>query len=120
MSAMRIATIVVASVLALSAPVVLAHEGHMHHLMGVVKAMDATHLEIDTKDSGVVSVVIDKDTKYQRDKSQIKNSDVKVGDRVVIEAMETGGKNMAHKVTLGSMATHEEKESEEAHTTPHH
>lgn len=92
----------------------------MHHVMGVVKAIDATHLEIDTKDAGVVSVVIDKDTKYLRDKSQIKNSDVKVGDRVAVETMEMGGKNMAHKVMLGTAATHEEQESKEAHTPPHH
>lgn len=117
---MRIATIVLASVLVLSTPVVFAHEGHMHHVMGVVKAVDATHLEIDTKDTGVVTVVIDKDTKYQRDKSPAKNSDVKVGDRVVVDAMEMGGKNMAHKVMLGTAATHEEHESKEANTPPHH
>lgn len=112
--------IVVAAVIVLSVPMALAHEGHMHHVMGVVKAVDASHLEIETKDAGVVTVVIDKETKYQRDKSQSTNSDVKVGERVVVEAMEMGGKNMAHKILLGAAATHEEQEKKEAHTSPHH
>lgn len=81
---------------------VQAHEGHAHKAKGVVKAVDANHIEVETKDGEKVSIDLDKETKYFRGESPAAHSDVKAGNRVVVAFMEKGGKNMAREVRLGS------------------
>ena len=79
---------------------VLAHEGHEHKVMGTVAAMDDKRIEVTTKDEHKTSVSLDGETKYFRGKSETTAGDVKVGERVVIEAIEKGGKMMAREVRL--------------------
>ena len=85
---------------------VLAHEGHEHKMMGTVTAVDAAHLDMDSKDGGKVSIVLTKDTKCFKGSAPAAVSDIKVGDRVVVSAVEAGKKMVAHEIR---MATSESK-----------
>ena len=86
------------------APLVLAHEGHDHKIMGTVAAVDAKHIEVTTKDEHKATIWLDSETKILRGKSQTTAGDVKVGERVVITAIEKEGKMMAREVLLASAA----------------
>ncbi len=79
-----------------------AHEGHAHKVMGTVKAVHARHVEIETKDGEKVSVSVSmtQETKYLRGKTPAMESDVKVGDRVVVTLMEKEGRRTAQEVLL--------------------
>lgn len=71
---------------------VLAHEGH-HHVIGTVTAIDATHVEVRTKEGNSSSVRLSSATQYYKG-SKGKNagaiSDLKVGTRVVIDLAKDG------------------------------
>lgn len=86
----------------LTAPVVLsAHEGHKHNVMGTVTAVDATRLELKDKDGKTVSLLLNNETKYVKGRSFAAASDLKVGDRVVVEVAGEGDKLTAKEVKLG-------------------
>ncbi len=78
----------------------LAHEGHKHKVMGTVTAVDASHVEIDTKDEKKVSILVTEDTKYMRGKEPATAADVKVGDRIVVTTIEKEGKKIAQEILL--------------------
>ena len=86
--------------------VLLAHEGHHHvHVMGTVTAVDATHVEIQTKDGKSTSVPLSSATKYykgSKGKTAGAASDLKVGSRVMIDLAKDG---TANKVLLPSGKT---------------
>ena len=77
-----------------------AHEGHSHRVMGIVKTMDAAHMEIETKGGGKVSALLNQETKYRRGKAPAAAADVKAGDRVVLTLVEKEGKKIAQEVLL--------------------
>ena len=104
---MRISKITV-TILAmlLFVPTAFAHEGHAHHhVMGTVKAVDAQHVEVEGTDGKVVSLALDSNSKYVREKKAVTIADVKVGDRVVISFDEENGRKIARELQLGSKAT---------------
>jgi Cu/Ag efflux protein CusF len=103
---MRLATIAVL-VLAFTVPAALAHEGHAHHAMGVVKTVDASHVDIETTDGHSVSIALDTDTRYLRDKKAVTQANVKAGDRVAVEFYEKDGKKIAREVQLGTASADE-------------
>lgn len=88
--------------------VLLAHEGH-RHVMGTVTAIDASHIEIKTKDGKSSSVPLSAATKYykgSKGKTAGAATDLKVGSRVTIDLAKDGtansvrfssGKIMSHK-----------------------
>jgi hypothetical protein len=56
------------------------------HVLGIVAAIDAKHIEVKTAKGPVVSVLLNKQVKY-KNKSNPKSSDPPaMGDRVIIEA----------------------------------
>ncbi len=56
------------------------------HVLGIVTAIDAKHIEVKTAKGPVVSVLLNKQAKF-KNKSNPKSSDPPaVGDRVIIEA----------------------------------
>ena len=101
----RMVTFSVIVMLALAGQVV-AHEGHEHKMMGTVTAVDATHLEIDSKDGGKVSIVLNKDTKYLQGSAPAAASDIKIGERVVVSAVEEGKKMVAREVRMSAADGH--------------
>jgi hypothetical protein len=78
----------------------LAHEGHAHKVMGTVVAIDATHIEVDTKEGKKESHPLTKDTKFLRGKVPAVAGDVKPGARVVVTVVEKDGKKSVTEVLL--------------------
>lgn len=97
----KISTILMLTfLLAMSAA--LAHEGHSH-VMGTVEVVTAAHIEVKTKDGKAVTVPITKETRYVKGKEKAAQTDVHVGDRVVVDLEKSG---TAEEVRLSSgMAT---------------
>src|SRR5436190_19371881 len=69
----------------LLAGVVLAH-GNATHLMGTVTAVAKDTVTIKDKDGKSVVVMLEKNTKFLKDKKTVAVGDMKVGTRVVIDA----------------------------------
>lgn len=63
----------------------VAHEGHDHKLLGTVTEITAERLVVRaTKDGAVSTIAIVATTKVTRGKTKIAATDLKVGDRVVV------------------------------------
>src|SRR3970040_1613711 len=100
---MRSIATAAALVVALTLPARLAaHEGHAHKMIGTVTAVDASRLEMETKDGKTVSVVLTVETQYRRGKTAIKAGDVKAGDRAVVTMTTKEGKMIASEVLVGT------------------
>jgi len=69
----------------LAAGIVLAH-GNATHLMGTVTAVGKDTVTIKDKDGKSVVVMLEKTTKFLKDKKPVAAGDMKVGTRVVIDA----------------------------------
>lgn len=98
----------IALVVALAFPaVMLAHEGHPHRVMGTVSAITANQIDVKTADGKTVTIVLDQKTVYQSGKTKIDAKMVKVGERVVVSALQAeGAKTMtAQTVQLAVPAT---------------
>ena len=67
------------------AGVLLAH-GSATHLMGTVTAVGKDTVTIQDKDGKSIVVMLEKDTKYLKNKKPAVAADLKVGSRVVIDA----------------------------------
>ena len=79
-----------------STPVVSAHEGHDHKVMGTVTMAAADHVMLKDKDGKDVIVKVTKDTQMKA-KPSIKVEELKAGTRVVITAVEAKDKSMTAK-----------------------
>jgi hypothetical protein len=66
-------------------PLLMAHGGHKHKtLMGTVKSIDASHIDLTTKDGRKVAVPLAKNTMFMRGEKMVGSAQVKAGTRVVI------------------------------------
>ena len=82
---MRVKTLFVAiGMLALYAVGAIAHDGHIHKIMGTVTARDAKHIEVKTPSGENLTIAITPKTTATRDKRKIPLSEVQVGRRVVV------------------------------------
>ena len=80
-----------------------AHEG-MEHVMGTVTQVSADSITVKTAKSALVTVALAADTQFVKDKTTVKITDVKVGERVVIHAKrdeKDATKLVAHMVMIG-------------------
>ena len=103
---MRSLSAVVATVVMLAgARGVVAHEGHVHKVMGTVAVLDAARIEIETKEGKKESFALTKDTKYLKGKQAAAAADVHVGARVVLSVVEKEGKQNVTEVLLGEEPT---------------
>ena len=88
--------------LALLPTIAVAHGGKEHVTGTVTKISDAS-VTVKTTAGKTVEVAFDaKMTTYERAKKPIQKTDIKVGDRVVIHAMEVNEKLVAHSVEIGA------------------
>ena len=78
-----------------------AHGGEEHVIGTVIKVSD-TSVTVKTTTGKVVEVGFDAKTTYARTKLPAQKADVKVGDRIVIHAVEVNEKLFAHTVELGA------------------
>lgn len=95
-----IAAAVAALVLVLPG-VALAHEGHLHKVLGTVTDIDYPHLEVTTTEKKSVTIMLDGATVITRGKDKIKETDIKVGDRISADYMEKGGMMMVKTLKVG-------------------
>jgi hypothetical protein len=70
-----------------------AHEGHLHKVMGTVATLHDNHLEVKATDGKSAAITLNEKTKILRGRTRAKPEDIKPGERVVVTAMETKGKD---------------------------
>jgi hypothetical protein len=70
-----------------------AHEGHAHKVMGTVATRHENHLEVKATDGKTSAVTLNEKTRILRGKRRVKVDEIKPGERVVVTAMETKGKD---------------------------
>jgi len=72
----------------LSTSIAFAHEGHAHKsIMGHVTKLDGSHIVVRTREGKTVPIALTDYTKYRGQGGEKSQSDIKVGDRVVVKAM---------------------------------
>jgi hypothetical protein len=84
-----------------------AHNG-IEHIMGTVKTVNDSSITVDTVKHTSVTVLLDASTKYTKNDAQITRQDVKVGDRVAIDAKENSDKKLVGVAVKLGTATHDE------------
>ncbi len=91
--------------LALLPTIATAHGGE-EHVTGTVTKISDTSVTVKTTAGKIVEVGFDaKMTTFERAKQPIQKTDIKVGDRIVIHAMEVNEKLVAHTVEIGTATT---------------
>jgi hypothetical protein len=70
----------------------LAHEGP-HKVMGTVTTLHENYLEVKATDGKTSMITLNDKTKIMRGKAKVKAEELKPGERVVVTAMETKGKD---------------------------
>jgi hypothetical protein len=99
MRARLVVTAVFAMVAALAIPgFALAHPGHPHKVMGTVTTLHDNQLEVKATDGKSWAITLNDKTKILRGKTPVTTDTVKAGERVVVTAVETKGKD--GKVTM--------------------
>ena len=73
-------------------------------MTGVVIKLTVTAVTVKKTDGKIVEVGFDPMTTYVRAKQPIQKTDIKIGDKIVIHAMELNEKLVAHSVELGTAA----------------
>lgn len=84
-----------------------AHEGHAHKVMGTVTTLHENHLEVKATDGKTSMITLNEKTKILRGNVKVKVEELKPGERVVVTATETKGKDgkatlVATEIRLGS------------------
>ena len=84
-------------------PTIATAHGGEEHVTGTVTKLSDTSVTVKTTAGKTVEVAFDaKMTTYERAKKPIQKTDIKVGDRIVIHAMEMNEKLVAHTVEIGA------------------
>ncbi|HXP87063.1 MAG TPA: hypothetical protein VN841_20200 [Bryobacteraceae bacterium] len=103
--------VALALALTLTAAITLAHEG-FEHVMGTVTKVTVQSVTVATTGNKTVDVAINDKTTYARGTQKVAAADLKVGDRVVIDATGEAPKLVAASVKIGATAaaaaTHDE------------
>lgn len=69
-----------------SLPAIVPAAGTDLHVLGIVAAIDAKHIEVKTAKGPVVSVLLNKPVRFKNKSNPKSNDPPVVGDRVIIEA----------------------------------
>ena len=94
--------ILLVAMFVLAAGAAFSH-GKEQHVMGKVAAMTDSSITVQTKAKDPVTVYTMAETKYEKSGAAASMKDLKVGDRVVIQAKKMGDKLMANEVHFGVM-----------------
>ena len=70
-----------------------AHEGHVHKVMGTVATRHENHLEVRATDGKNSTITLNEKTRILRGRTKATVEDIKPGERVVVTATETKGKD---------------------------
>jgi hypothetical protein len=77
--------VVMVLALVLGATFALAHKG-VEHVMGTVSAITQTSITVTTVKQTSVTVLLDASSKFSHNNAEASRKDLKVGDRVVVNA----------------------------------
>jgi hypothetical protein len=100
----RMHSMIASFALILGSAVAYAHNG-VEHVMGTVTAVTESSITVDTVKHTSVTVSLGPTTKFSRNGAPVSRKDLKVGDRVAIDAKENSDKKLVGvTVKLGSMA----------------
>ena len=103
--ALRKGAVVLALFLLLAnAQAAFAHGG-AKHVMGTVTNVSDQSVTVETTNKKVVEVGLTTKTTYTRNAKKVIASELKVGERVMIEAKEVNEKLVADSVKLGAMVS---------------
>lgn len=80
-----------ALMLVVCSPVLMAHPGHGHKVMGTVASISGNHVEVKDAAGKVTMHMLDAKTKIRRGRTVLKAADITVGDRVVLSITEGKG-----------------------------
>lgn len=81
----------------------LVAHGGLEHVSGIVKAITADSMTVETVKHETVVILLTPKTEFLKSKVKADGKDLKVGDRVVIHAMKKNdGKLEAHEVAFGA------------------
>ena len=87
--------------LVLAVPVVWAHDGHAHTIMGTVMARDVTHIKVKTPSGEILSIAITGKTSVVRAKRKVAIAEVQVGRRVVVDIGNGEDPLIAREIQVG-------------------
>lgn len=89
--------------LILGSLLVFAHNG-TEHILGTVSAITETSVTVETVKKTSITVAIDDRTQFSKNEASASKKDIKVGDRVVINAKAGADKKLvATTVKVGAM-----------------
>ena len=80
-------------VVSLSGATLRAHEGHAHQILGTVSVRQDDRLEVKGTDGKMTLVTLTAKTKVRRGDVVVKPADIRKGERVVVMATESKGKD---------------------------
>ena len=80
----------------------LAHDGHVHRIMGTVTAVDGKHMDVKTPSGEVLSIQINDKTQVTRAKRKIALDQVKKGGRVVVDIGNGEDPLIAREIQVGA------------------
>jgi hypothetical protein len=72
---------------------VLAHPGHEHKIMGTVSVVHQNHVEVKATDGRMSMFTLNEKTRVLRGNAKVPADAIKVGERVVVTAIETKDKD---------------------------
>lgn len=106
MSSLRTLLLHAGAVILSLAPIVLAHEGHDHKVMGTVARIQGSQLEVKATDGKTVTVTLNDQTKILRGKQKAVKTEIKEGERVVVIYITSKDKtSVAKEVRLAAQTT---------------
>ena len=83
-------------------PIIARAHGGEEHVTGTVTKISDTSVTVKTTAAKTVEVAFDAKTTYARGKEPLQKTDIKLGDRIVIHAVEVNEKLVAHTVAIGT------------------
>jgi len=88
---------------------VLAHPGHEHKVMGTVAVVHQNHIEVKATDGKTSMFTMNEKTRVIRGNAKVNADAIKIGERVVVTAIETKDKDgkvlmIANEVRLAAEA----------------
>ena len=100
----NIRTFFAMAILIVGAAIAFAHNG-IEHVMGTVTAVTGTSITVETVKHTAVTVMVDSSTTFSHKDMKMSLKDLKVGERVVINAKESAEKKLqAVSVKWGASA----------------
>ena len=78
---------------------VFAHDGHMH-ILGTVVTVDDNRIVVNAKDGKTIPISVTDKTTYRAQSNA--NANLQIGDRVVVEVAEVGGRFIANEIRFAT------------------